>query len=85
MEDRDAPELILLGLDAEEARDRVERYLDRAHAGGLTTLRIVHGHGTGTLKRVVTDVVKTHPAVVSFGHPPGNRGGTGATEVTLES
>ncbi len=85
VEDRDAPELILLGLDAEEARDRVERYLDRAHAGGLTTLRIVHGHGTGTLKRVVTDVVKTHPAVVSFGHPPGNRGGTGATEVTLES
>jgi len=85
VEDRNAPELILLGLDAEEARDRVERYLDRAHAGGLTTLRIVHGHGTGTLKRVVTEVVKTHPAVVSFGHPPGNRGGTGATEVTLES
>ncbi len=84
VEEREAPELILLGLDAEEARDRVERYLDRAHAGGLTTLRIVHGHGTGTLKRVVTDVVKTHPAVVSFGHPPGNRGGTGATEVTLE-
>lgn len=84
VEDRDAPELILLGLDAEEARDRVERYLDRAHAGGLTTLRIVHGHGAGTLKRVVTDVVRTHPAVVSFGHPPGNRGGAGATEVTLE-
>jgi len=84
VEDREAPELILLGLDAEEARDRVERYLDRAHAGGLTTLRIVHGHGTGTLKRVVTDIVKTHPAVVAFCHPPGNRGGTGATEVTLE-
>ena len=84
VEDREAPELILLGLDAEEARDRVERYLDRAHAGGLKTIRIVHGHGTGTLKRVVTDIVKTHPAVVSFAHPPGSRGGTGATEVTLE-
>ncbi len=84
VEDREAPELILLGLDAEEARDRVERYLDRAHAGGLTIIRIVHGHGTGTLKRVVTDIVKTHPAVVSFCHPPGNRGGTGATEVTPE-
>ncbi|MEN8162625.1 MAG: Smr/MutS family protein, partial [Acidobacteriota bacterium] len=60
MEDREAPELILLGLDAEEARERVERYLDRAHAGGLTTIRIVHGHGTGTLKRVVTEIVKTH-------------------------
>jgi len=85
VDSRDAPELILLGLDAEEARERVERYLDRAHAGGQPSVRIVHGHGTGTLKRVVTEVVKTHPAVVSFGHPPGNRGGTGATEVTLES
>ncbi len=85
VESRDAPELILLGLDAEEARERVERYLDRAHAGGLPNVRIVHGHGTGTLKRVVTEIVKTHPAVVSFCHPPGNRGGTGATEVTLES
>lgn len=85
VEEREAPELLLLGLDAEEARDRVERYIDRAHAGGLTSIRIVHGHGTGTLKKVVTDVVKSHPAVVAFCHPPGNRGGTGATEVTLDS
>lgn len=85
VEDREPAELILLGLDAEEARERVERYLDRAQAGGLTTVRIVHGHGTGTLRRVVTDIVKTHPAVAGFKHPPGSRGGTGATEVTLES
>jgi DNA mismatch repair protein MutS2 len=84
-ESREAPELMLLGLDAEEAQERVERYLDRAHAGGLATVRIVHGHGTGTLKRVVTEILKTHPAVVGFEHPPRSRGGTGATEVILES
>lgn len=84
VEDREPAELILLGLDAEEARERVERYLDRAQAGGLSIVRIVHGHGTGTLRRVVTEIVKTHPAVASFQHPPGSRGGTGATEVTLE-
>ncbi len=77
-------ELMLLGLDSEEARERVERFLDRSHAGGVATVRIVHGHGTGTLRRMVSEVLRSHPAVVSFAHPPGNRGGTGATEVTLE-
>ncbi len=82
--DREPEELVLLGLDAEEARERVERYLDRAHAGGVRSVRIVHGHGTGVLKRVVAEIVSTHPGVVSYGHPPGNRGGTGATEVLFE-
>ncbi|MCD4750554.1 MAG: Smr/MutS family protein [Thermoanaerobaculales bacterium] len=78
-------ELILLGLDGEEAREQVERYLDRAHAGGVGFVRIVHGHGTGTLRRIVSEILRSHPAVGSFAHPPQNRGGTGATEVTLES
>jgi DNA mismatch repair protein MutS2 len=77
-------ELMLLGLDAEEALERVERFLDRAHAAGLTFVRIVHGHGTGTLRRVVLDVARNHPAVTSFSHPPQNRGGSGATELVLE-
>jgi DNA mismatch repair protein MutS2 len=77
-------ELMLLGLDAEDARERVERFLDRSHASGVGVIRIVHGHGTGTLRRMVAEVLRSHPAVVSFAHPPGNRGGTGATEVTLE-
>ena len=77
-------ELMLLGLDAEEARERVERFLDRSHASGVGAVRIVHGHGTGTLRRMVTEVLRCHPAVTSFAHAPRNRGGTGATEVTLE-
>jgi DNA mismatch repair protein MutS2 len=78
-------ELMLLGLDAEEARDRVERYLDQALAAGATQVRIVHGHGTGTLRRMVQEVCRAHPAVASFGHPPGHRGGTGATEIQIAS
>jgi len=77
-------ELILIGLDSERAREDVERALDQAFSAGKRTIRIVHGHGTGTLRRMVADVCREHPAVKSFKHPPGNRGGTGATEVELE-
>jgi DNA mismatch repair protein MutS2 len=77
-------ELMLLGMDSERAREDVERALDQAFAAGRRTIRIVHGHGTGTLRRMVADVCREHPAVKSFKHPPGNRGGTGATEVEIE-
>ena len=52
--------------------------------GGVRRVRIVHGHGTGTLRRMVQEFLKSHPAVVNFAHPPQNRGGTGVTEVELE-
>jgi len=77
-------ELMLIGLDSERAREDVERALDQAFAAGKRSIRIVHGHGTGTLRRMVADVCREHPAVKSFKHPPGNRGGTGATEVEIE-
>ena len=75
---------MLIGLDSERAREDVERALDQAFSAGKRSIRIVHGHGTGTLRRMVADVCREHPAVKSFKHPPGNRGGTGATEVELE-
>jgi DNA mismatch repair protein MutS2 len=78
-------ELMLLGLDAEEARERVERYLDQAMAAGAAQVRIVHGHGSGTLRRMVQEVCRVHPAVASYAHPPGHRGGTGATEIQIAS
>jgi len=77
-------ELMLLGLDSERAREEVERALDQAFAAGQRTIRIVHGHGAGILRRMVVEVCRSHPAVRSFKHPPGSRGGTGATEVELE-
>jgi DNA mismatch repair protein MutS2 len=77
-------EIMLIGMDSERARDEVEKALDQAFSAGARAIRIVHGHGTGTLRRMVADVCRSHPAVRSFKHPPGNRGGTGATEVELE-
>ncbi len=82
----DAPpsELKLIGMTQEAARDEVEQFLDRALVSGVGHVRIVHGHGTGALRRVVRDVLAHHPAVARFAHPPQFRGGTGVTEAELD-
>jgi len=77
-------ELRLLGLSGEQAREELERFLDRALLAGVRRVRVVHGHGSGTLRRMVRDVLEHHPAVARFVHPPQQRGGTGVTEVELE-
>jgi DNA mismatch repair protein MutS2 len=77
-------ELMLLGMDREAARESLERFLDQATSAGARTVRIVHGHGTGALRRMVTEVCRSHPAVGSYSHPPQHLGGTGVTEVTLQ-
>ncbi len=79
-----ARELHLIGLTQEEAREQLESFLDQALLAGVPTVRIVHGHGTGALRRLVREVVSAHPAVVRFGNPPQHLGGTGVTEVELE-
>ncbi len=79
-----AVELNLIGLDAESARAELEHFLDRALASGRAQVRVVHGHGTGTLRRMVREVCGGHPAVHAFRHPPQHLGGSGVTEVTLE-
>jgi DNA mismatch repair protein MutS2 len=76
-------ELRLLGLDSEQARADLERFLDQAFSAGARAVRVVHGHGTGALRRMVDEVCRHHPAVQSFRHPPQGRGGSGVTEVEL--
>jgi DNA mismatch repair protein MutS2 len=83
-EEAAASELKLIGLTQEEARDELERFLDRALIGGVKRIRVVHGHGSGTLRRLVREYLGGHPAVASFAHPPQHRGGTGVTEADLE-
>ena len=71
-----APELHLLGLRAEEAAERLEEYLYDALETGLSSVRIVHGFGTGALRGMVQDVVRRHPAVrASRAGGPGEGGG----------
>ena len=76
-------EIHLRGERVEEALERLDGYLDRALLAGSSEVRVVHGHGTGRLKKAVRSHLKNHPAVA--GWRPGGRGegGDGATVVTL--
>jgi DNA mismatch repair protein MutS2 len=76
-------EINVIGQTSDEAVDAVDKFLDEAALGGLSEIRIVHGHGTGALRRAVADLLKNHPHVDRFLAAPPNQGGTGATIVQL--
>ena len=78
------PELLLLGQTTDEARDRVEQYLDDAFLAGLASVRLVHGKGTGALRKTVRDLLAGHPLVESFRDGEPSEGGTGATVAALK-
>ena len=63
---------------------RLERFLDETLITESKTLRIVHGYGTGQLRRAVADFLKHHPLVASYGPAPDNQGAGGATIVELK-
>lgn len=77
-------ELHLRGQTVDEALVNLDRYLDQAMLSHLPEVRIVHGKGTGTLKRVVQEFLKQHPYVKSYGHPPESLGGGGVTVAKLD-
>ncbi len=78
-----AGELMLLGRTTDEARDAVEKYLDDAFLAGLASVRLVHGKGSGALRRAVRDLLAAHPLVESFRDGESAEGGTGATVAAL--
>jgi DNA mismatch repair protein MutS2 len=78
-------ELNLLGLRVEEATPRLDKHLNDAFLAGLPLVRIVHGRGTGALRRAVREQLERHPLVACF--RPGDRheGGDGVTVAELVS
>ncbi|PYM35660.1 MAG: endonuclease MutS2 [Candidatus Rokuibacteriota bacterium] len=78
-----APELHLLGRTTEEARGIVEKYLDDAFLAGLPAVRLIHGKGTGALRKTVHDLLAGHPLVESFRNGDAREGGAGATVAAL--
>jgi DNA mismatch repair protein MutS2 len=65
-------ELDLRGLTVDDMLVELDRYLDQAYLAGLPFVRIIHGKGTGTLRRAVRQQLDHHPLVRS--HRPGERG-----------
>ncbi len=78
-------ELDLRGLTVEEALPRLDRYLDAAALAGLPWGRIIHGKGTGRLRRAVRRMLADHPLVQRYEPGRENEGGDGVTIVHLAS
>lgn len=76
-------ELNVIGQRADEAVEAVDKFLDAASLAGTSHLRIVHGHGTGALRRAIGELLKDHPHVARFAAAPQDQGGSGATVVEL--
>ncbi|MBI2554694.1 MAG: Smr/MutS family protein [Candidatus Rokubacteria bacterium] len=84
-EKTDVPdELMLIGKTTDEGRDLVEKYLDDAFLAGRRIVRLVHGKGTGALRKAVHELLAVHPLVESFRPGTPNEGGGGATVVELK-
>jgi DNA mismatch repair protein MutS2 len=78
-------ELHLRMLRADEALERLEKYLDRAYLAGMPYVRIVHGKGTGTLRKLVRDTLSHHPLVREVKNAEQQEGGEGVTIAIMAS
>jgi DNA mismatch repair protein MutS2 len=54
------------GRPAQEAREEVRRLVDDAALAGLREVRVVHGRGTGVLRKAVRDELSAHPLVEKY-------------------
>jgi len=84
-EQRGESELNVIGQTTDEAVDSVDKFLDEASLASLSQVRIVHGHGTGALRRAIAELLRGHPHVSRFIAAPQDQGGSGATLVELKS
>jgi DNA mismatch repair protein MutS2 len=76
-------DLNVIGCTVPEALDRADKFLDQALLAELRQVRVIHGHGTGQLRRALTDFLHDHPLVSRTMPAPPNEGGGGVTLVEL--
>ena len=78
-----SPEVDLRGLMVEEALERVDKFLDDAVLAGLPQVRIIHGKGTGALRKAVTEALRHDRRVESYRLGGVGEGGDGVTVAKL--
>ena len=74
----------LIGLHVDEAMDKMDGYMDEARLHGLTSFRIIHGDGSGALRKAVQERLKRNKYVDSYRIGMPQEGGTGATVVEMK-
>jgi len=77
-------ELNVIGCTVDEALTRAERFLDETMFTDQRSVRVVHGYGTGQLRRAIAGFLKHHPLVAHFEEAPPGQGGGGVTVVELK-
>jgi DNA mismatch repair protein MutS2 len=79
-----ADEINVIGNTVEEATARVDKFLDQAAVAGKLGVRIIHGHGTGALRRGLSEFLSGHPLVEKITNEIPERGGAAITLVSLK-
>ena len=79
-----SPEVNLIGMTVDEAMPVMEKYLDDAYLAHMSTVRVVHGRGTGALKNAVHGRLKKLKYVKEFRLGVFGEGDTGVTIVTFK-
>ena len=77
-------DLNVIGCTVDEALARAERFLDESLLTDQRVVRLIHGYGTGQLKRALSGFLQQHPLVASFALAPPEQGGGGVTVVELK-
>ena len=80
---RGAVEINVIGMTVEQASELVDKFLDEAVLAGRPRIRIIHGHGTGALRRGLGEFLKTHPSVSQAAFETEEHGGKAITVVEL--
>ncbi len=77
-------DLNVIGCTVDEALTRASRFLDEMLLTDHRTVRLIHGYGTGQLRRAIAEFLHNHPLVASFTAAPSEQGGGGVTVVELK-
>ncbi|MBQ9497657.1 MAG: Smr/MutS family protein [Selenomonadaceae bacterium] len=72
------------GMMVDEAELVCGKFIDDAQLSGLKQILIIHGKGTGALRRGVHDFLRANNSVAEFNFADQDEGGTGATLVTIK-
>ncbi len=77
-------DLNVIGCTVDEAIARAEKFLDDTLLTDQRVVRVIHGYGTGQLRRALSEFLLRHPLVASFSSAPAEQGGGGVTVVELK-
>jgi len=77
-------EINVIGMTVEEATDRLDKFLDDAALAHKARIRIIHGHGTGALRKGIGAFLASHPLVEKHAFETEEHGGKAITVVELQ-